>query len=183
MSLETNPTPDERLTGLLHGSLQKLIGFHRQLLETVRAEKDALVEANLRGVRETTCSKQVLIESIRLEEVARVRLVSELAKLWGKNAADLSLGQIIIECQGASRGLAPKVSEQLRSSLNALMMLVKRVTEQNQENAQFVEKSLEHIKNMKKNVLGEAAPTAQTYTQQGTRSQNGAGARIISREA
>jgi hypothetical protein len=171
----------------LHGSLQKLIGYHRQLLEAVRAEKDALVQAEMKAIRETTCSKQVLVESIRLEEAARVRIVGELAILWKRDPATLSLNEIIIQTQGesqsASYGLGPKVSDQLRSSFNAIQLLVKRVIEQNRENAGCVERSLEHISNMKKNVLGEAAPASQTYTQQGTRSQPGSGARLLSREA
>ncbi len=181
--------PSSQVVGRLHASLQKLIGYHRQLLEIVRAEKDALVSAEMKTIREMTCSKQVLIESIRLEESLRARVVAELAQLWNKNPAELTLNQIIIEIQGekqSARGIAPKLPEQLRSSYNALVLLVKRVTEQNQENAVCVERSLEHIKNMKRNVLGEAAPSAQTYTQQGTRTSPpgaGKGSRLISREA
>ncbi|MDR3605890.1 MAG: flagellar protein FlgN [Oligoflexia bacterium] len=173
----------QELIGRLHASLQKLIGFHRQLLEAVRAEKDALVQAEMRAIRETTCTKQVLVESIKLEEAARLRVVAELAAAWGKKPAELPLSQIIIETQATSRGLDPKITENLRSSLNALTLLVKRVTEQNQENSRFVERALEHVGNMKRNVLGEASPNSQTYTQQGTRSAASAGNRLISREA
>jgi hypothetical protein len=167
------------LIGQLHASLQKLVGYHRQLMDAVRMERDALVQAELRAIRETTCAKQCLVESIRIEEAVRVRVVSELALLWKRPSAQLLLNQIIIEIQVTD----PKGADQLRSALNALTILVKRVMELNDENARFVAHSLEHITNMKRNVLGENTTSSQTYTQQGTRTHTAGASRHISKEA
>lgn len=164
---------------LLQASLQKLIGLHRQLMDFVRTEKDALVQADLRTIQEVTGSKQVLIESIRQEESNRLKHVAELAMCWKRPLRDLSLSQIAVEIQGVD----PKGAEQLRSAFNALTILIKRVSDQNRENSRLVEKTLEHLNAMKKNVLGEATPASATYTQQGTRASGTSGSRLISKEA
>jgi hypothetical protein len=170
----------ERPIAEIHASLQKLVGYHRQLLDIVRIEKDALLEANLRGIQEATCAKQALIESIKLEEIRRQQQVAELAMLLKRPMSELTLLEIAIAVQGE----APRGADQLRSAFNALTILVKRVADANRENAALVERSLNHIREMKKNVLGDAKTSSNTYTQQGTRSNAAPnGARLIEREA
>lgn len=163
----------------IHASLQKLVGLHRQLLDVVRVEKEALIEANLRAIQEATCSKQALIESIKQEEVRRQQNVAELAILLKRPMSELTLLEIAIAVQGEE----PRGADQLRSAFNALSILIKRVSEANRENATLVERSLEHIREMKKNVLGDAHSSSNTYTQQGTRSNAPSGARLFEREA
>jgi flagellar biosynthesis/type III secretory pathway chaperone len=169
----------ERPVELIYGSLQKLVGLYRQLLDTVRVEKDSLVQADLRGIQEATCAKQALIETIRQEETRRLKHLGELAFLWKKPLKDLTLGAIVIAIQGRDS----KGADQLRSVFNTLTILVKRVSDQNLENKALVERTLDHITQMKKNVLGEASLASNTYTQQGTRSSGPAESRLISKEA
>lgn len=163
----------------IHSSLQKLVGLHRQLLEAVRLEKDALLEANLRSVQETTCQKQALIESIKLEEIQRQKHVASLAMILKRPMSELTLMNIAIAVQGEE----PKGADQLRSGFNTLTILIKRVGEANQENAVLVDRALFHVREMKKNILGEATQKSATYTQQGTKANGPGGARILSREA
>lgn len=160
-------------------SLQKLIGLHRQLLEACRAEREALVQADLRQIQESTLAKQGLIDSIRHAESQRIDAVSQLSMLWKKPVRELSLPNLIIAVQGQD----PKGAEQLRSVFNALTILIQRITEQNDDNRQLVERSLAHVNDMKRNVLGEAVPKSDTYTPQGQRSGVTGGARLISHEA
>ena len=159
-------------------SLQKLTGLHRQLLETVRLERKALVEADVKIIQELTQSKQSIIEVIRLTELARTKSVAELAVDWKKPLRDLTLTNVIIGVQGYDL----KLSEQFRTALNVLTILVQRVSEQNDDNRGLVEKSLEHIHNMKRNVLGEASPKSNTYTSQGQRTHTNGNSRLISKE-
>jgi hypothetical protein len=159
-------------------SLQKLTGLHRQLLETVRLERQALVEANVKLIQELTTSKQSIIEVIRLTELGRAKQVAELAVAWKKPLRDLTLSNVIIGIQGWDL----KLSEQFRTALNVLTVLVQRVSEQNQENRLLVEKSLEHIHNMKRNVLGESSPKSNTYTQHGQKTHTNGNSRLISKE-
>ena len=169
----------ERPVDLIYNALQRLVGLHRQLLDTVRIEKEALVQADLKGIQETTCAKQALIESIHQEESQRLRYMAELALEWKRPLRDLSLSAIAIAIQGRD----PKGADQLRSVFNALTILIKRVSEQNQENKVVAEKSLHHINQMKRNVLGESNGKSNTYTQQGKRSAGPNESRLISREA
>lgn len=163
----------------IYAILQKLVGLHRQLLETVRQEKEALVAADLRSIQETTYAKEALIEAIRQQENERLRAVSGLALKWKRHARDLVLSQIIIAVQGED----PKRAELFRNCLNALTILVQRVMEQNKGNLLLIDRSLEHVTNMKKNVLGERTPHSDVYTQQGQKSVQQNGARLISKEA
>ena len=163
----------------LQQSLQKLIGLHRQLLETVRLERDALLSADVRAIQETTLAKEALIESIRVADNERLHVIGDLALAWKKPARELTLSNVIIVIQGESL----KAADQLRSSQTALQLLVQRTQEQNQNNRKICERSLSTLQTMKKNVLGEAAPKSDVYSQQGQRVNAAAQSRLLSREA
>jgi flagellar biosynthesis/type III secretory pathway chaperone len=170
-----SPDPVQKL----QESLQRLIGLHRQLLDCVRMERDALVAADLKAIQEATYAKQALIEGIRQAETERLRATGELAILWKRPVKDLTLSEVVIAIQARD----PKAAEALRSSFNALTVMIKRIREQNDDNRGLVERSLEHVHEMKRNVLGEAQPNTGTYTQQGQKNPATGGARLISKEA
>ncbi len=158
--------------------LQKLIGLHRLLLENVRKEREALTNAELSAIQEITHAKEGLIESIRQEESKRLKYTGDLAIAWKRPLRELTLPNIIIAIQGND----PKSAELLRSGYNALSFLIQRIDEQNKSNQTLVETSLNHIQNMKNNVLGESMPRSNTYTQQGQKAVGVSGARLISKE-
>jgi flagellar biosynthesis/type III secretory pathway chaperone len=159
--------------------LQKLIGLHRQLLDTVRSERDALVQADVKSLQDAVYAKEALVEAIRSAEGERLKQVAVLAVTLKKPLKDLTLSQIAIEIQG--RDL--KQADALRSALNALVILVERIREQNTYNKGLVERSLENVNQMKRNVLGESSPTGSTYTKGGQRSGSKGNSRLISKEA
>ncbi len=163
----------------LNQLLQKLISHHRQLLECVRAERAALVSAQIKAIHDATCFKEGLIEQIRQLEAERARLVRALAAEWRRPEAELSLGNIILHVQGFDL----KSADQLRSTFQALAHLVQRVREQNEDNRALLERSLAHLQEMKRNVLGESAPKQGAYGPQGQKTAPAAGARFVSREA
>lgn len=163
----------------IHAALQKLTGLHRQLMETVRMEREALVAADIRRIEEATVAKQALVEAIRQAESRRIGHVAELAVILRKPVRELTLPAIIIQVQGHDA----KRAEQLRSAFNALTLLIKRIAEQNTSNQRLVEESLMHVQQMKGNVLGETTPKANTYTAKGQRSGAQPGARLFSKEA
>jgi flagellar biosynthesis/type III secretory pathway chaperone len=163
----------------IYQTLQKLIGYHRQLLDLVRLEREALTNADLKGIQDSTCAKEGVIEMIKQAESQRLSLTQVLSKEWKIPFVELTLSNIIIQVQGFDQ----KSAEMLRSSYNALLLLIKRTAEQNQDNRALIERSLEHVHAMKKNVLGEGSPRSDTYTQQGQRSNPSAGSRLLSQEA
>ncbi len=163
----------------IYESLQRLTGLHRQLLDTVRLEREALVAANIKQIEEATSAKQALVEGIRQAESDRLKRTAELALAWRRPLRELTLPQLIIAFQSSD----PKISEQLRSAFNALTLLIKRISDQNQDNKALVETSLMHIQEMKKNVLSETVPKSNTYTAKGKRSAGASGARLLEKEA
>ena len=149
-------------------------------MDIVRMEREALVQADVRGIQEATVAKQAMIEGIQRAETERLKALSELAVLWKRPMRDLTLPAIIVTIQS----LDPKFTEQLRSAYNALTILIKRITESNKDNQVLVERSLENIHHMKQNILGESVPKASTYTQNGQKvNQTTSGPRFVSKEA
>ena len=163
----------------IQASLQKLTGLHRQLMETVRMEREALISADIRRIEEATVAKHALVDAIRQAESERIGCVADLAVELRRPLRELTLPAIIILVQGEN----PKRAEQLRTAFNALSLLIKRISEQNADNQKLVEESLIHVQEMKGNVLGETTPKANTYTAKGQRSGVQSGARLISKEA
>jgi hypothetical protein len=165
----------------IHQCLQKLLGLHRQLMDTVRLEKEALVAADLKGIQETTLAKEAILQAVRHAESERLAAAAALAMAWKKPLRELTLPAIVIAIQGRDG----RSAELLRSTHNALRILIERIVEMNAENRVLVESSLGHVEKMKKNVLGEAVPAADVYTSQGQRTAGSAAAapRLISREA
>lgn len=168
----------ERPLSEIHQALQKLIGLHRQLMENVRLEREALTQADLKAIHDCTAAKQALIESIRQAEAQRLRAMGELAKLWGKTLGELSLGAIVIHLQDKDL----EAAEKFRSVLNTLTVLIQRISEQNDSNRALLEASLVHVHTMKKNILGESVPKSNVYNPQGQKSGGASGARLISKE-
>lgn len=150
---------------LLNLNLRELMGLHKQLLDAVRSERGALEKADLKLIHESTCAKEAILSQIRNCEIQRRRIIAELAATWVEPADELTLTRVIERVQGTDL----KAADQLRSVMNALVVLVKHIRDQNKENEGLVNESLKHIVNMKKNVLGEAAPAAGAYNRQGQR--------------
>lgn len=162
----------------VYQTLQKLIGLHRQLLDVVRLEREALVNADLNGVQESTYAKEGLIEGIKQQESERLKALTLYAVATKRPLKELTISNLIIQVQGTDL----KAAELLRSSWNALTTLIQRIAEQNKYNGELVAKSLEHVRHMKKNVLGESTPHTETYNPQGQKSSAPGQSRLISTE-
>lgn len=174
----TNENRDQHLDSI-YKSLQSLLGYHRQLMEVVRGERDALASAEVKRVQDSTLQKEALVASIRQCEQRRLEDVSALALFWKRPLRELTLSQIIIAVQGFDL----KRADALRSVYQSLQVLVSRIQEQNRYNRELVEKSLSNLDLMKRNVLGESAPKTSTYDLHGQKSNKGGSSRLISREA
>ncbi len=169
----------EKILSDIFQVLQNLFGQHRQLLEIVRVEREYLVQADHRSIPLLISRKQDVIEAIGQIEGQRLKLVADLASLWGKSVADLTLPKLILELQSVDA----KVSEQFRSTYQGLTVLIQRITEQNQDNQKLIQRSLENVAEMKRNVLIGAAGKSGTYSNLGQRVGGVAARNLISREA
>lgn len=158
--------------------LQKLIGLHRQLHEVCRTEREALVNADVKQVQEFVHAKELVIESIKQEEAKRIRISAELALEMKRPLAEMTLTNLIKETEPTN----PQLAESLRSAMNALVILIDRARKLNESNRELIDRSLEHVHAMKRNVLGEAVPRSEVYGSQGQKLPNTGGARLISKE-
>jgi flagellar biosynthesis/type III secretory pathway chaperone len=179
--MEKNQGLNQNISERLHGSLQELIGLHRQLYEVVKIENEALTNADSKGTYDAAASKEALIHWIHQAEINRQATTFALCKEEALDSDRPSLRQLILHFQTSK----PELSQQLQGDLNALLVLVERIKKQNDLNGGLVNESLKHIQNMKKNIFGETNPQARTYNQMGQRNQgssNAHGPRLISKE-
>ncbi len=163
----------------LYSCLQRMIGLHRQLYEVCKMERDAFVAADSKLILEHTSAKELIIETIRQAEADRIRISAQLSVLWKKPLSDLTLNFIIREIEPEDS----KNAERFRSTLTALTVLIERARKLNESNRSLVEKSLEHVHAMKKNVFSESVPQTDTYGNQGQKLAPTGGARLLSTEA
>lgn len=163
----------------IHEVLLGLVELHRKLLDVVEAERLHLSEADLKAIHTITAQKQSLIESIKRAETKRIQVTGEIAVLWQKPLRELSLPVIIAQLKLSDAEAAAT----LNASFVALSLLIQRISEQNTSNQAFIERSLLHIDQMKRNVLGEAKEGSDTYTQKGQKTSSQQGSRLLSKEA
>jgi len=163
----------------LHESLQKLITAHRHLLDVVRAEREALLNANLKAVQETTFKKEILINDIADYDADRELRVGFVAAHMRVSPEALTLKTIIREIETQY----PNQARSLHSSLNTLTVMVQRISEQNNENKTLAENFLGHLNEMKRNVLGEGQPFTDVYSSQGQKTHPAGTPRLFEKEA
>ena len=163
----------------LYVCLQRMLGLHRQLYETCKLEREAFVAADVKLITEQTHAKELVIETIRQAEAERIRISTFLSLEWKIPLRELTLSNIIKEVEPRD---AP-TAEKFRSALTALTVLIERAKKINESNRELVEQSLSHVNAMKKNVLGEALPSTETYGSQGQKLPQTGGARLLSTEA
>jgi flagellar biosynthesis/type III secretory pathway chaperone len=163
----------------LYVCLQRMLGLHRQLYETCKLEREAFVAADVKLITEQTHAKELIIETIKQAESERIRISTFIALDWKVPLKDLTLNFIIREVEPRDAA----TSERFRSALTALTVLIERAKKLNESNRDLVERSLEHVNVMKKNVLGEALPSTEMYGNQGQKLPNTGGARLLSTEA
>ena len=167
-----------QLVETIYGLLQRLIGLHRQLYDYCRDEKEALLNADVQKIQEITKAKQLVVESIKLLEIDRIKKSTELSLYWKIPLKELTLQRIANEIETDRKTIA----EGLVTALNVLRLLVQRTEVQNTENQKLVSESMLHINQMKNNILGEAVPKSDLYGQKGQSIPHTSGARLLSKE-
>ena len=156
----------ERIISSLYESLQKLTGLHRQLMDTVRMEREALVAADIPRIEEATVRQAGVDRSDSHRRSERLKRVWRACIMLKKPVRELTLPKLIILVQGSESEASGTTSHRLQRAHS----LIKRIDEQNRENQKLVQKSLAHIQEMKKNILGETVPKSSTYTAKGQKS-------------
>jgi len=168
----------EKVFNELLSELQQLLTKHRQLLDLLRAERDAIVNADVGQIEAHALQKQAILDQIGFIDDQRSKRVQAIAQGAGAPLDGLTLSKIAILAQGTNI----KLGEQLRSVQQALSQVLTRVEEQGSYNRALVERSLEMLFQMKRNIVGAETSQAGTYSANGQKTGPTAGARLISRE-
>ncbi len=165
--------------------LLELVGAHHELLGVVRSENEALVQADISSVQEASAQKQKTVDRIRRTEAVRVSCMARLARSW-KKPSDLSMTSLLQSIREINEEGMPGISavrQSLESSFETLMRVIPLITQQNTSNQLLVEKSLEHIQSMKRNLLGGSEPASRNYSSEGKKVSSSTSPRFVSREA
>lgn len=160
-------------------NLQKQLGLHRELLENLRREHQALLNAEMREIQEITYAKEIVLATLGQVERDRLALMTKLNDGRLIKAVPQSVTEVIVAVQGEFAQHA----EGLRSTAQALRILIERIAKVNQQNAVLTQNALKHLEQMKSNVLGEAQRKAETYTDRGSKQTgNARESRLLSAE-
>ncbi len=162
----------------LVAQLDTLIGHHRDFCDLVRAEKDAIVTADVKLIQEKTHAKEYLIESIKGLDGKRATTVGEIFFALESSTKNITLSQLILEIES----IESELSQKLRSQMNTLIHLVRTAQKLNQQNHDLLAQSIQHIEAMKKNVLGESNPKTETYGAKAQVKSSQTGAKLVSKE-
>jgi len=163
----------EELLVSLQNLLNRHIGLHRQLLEMVRQEHEALTQIDLKEIQEITFSKEALIYAIQVCEKER----KEVSEKLGVQSMEALI-------QALENNQRMEQAKGFRSAFTTLKLLIERIKDQNDQNSTLVENSLEHVQNMKKNLLGLSETRSNTYSSQGQAQGSGESKpRLIEKEA
>ncbi len=166
------PNIDELIANLKHQ-----ITLYRQMIDVVREEREHVVHVHLKELRESTYSKEAIIDEIQREESRRLQWLNAAAKILQMPAKEIT-----IEIVG--NRLAREHFEALMNLKNTLVVLVKKAREMNAENKKLVEMALHDSQEMKKNILGLTTDQPKVYGPKGSMGQmKDSSARILNKEA
>lgn len=168
------PNLEELLKNLRHQ-----LSLYRQMVELLRIEKEHIVGVHLKEIRECTYSKEAILDEVQREEFRRLRWVKEAAAFLKIPEQEVTM-EVVAKQIGGTESF-----ESLMSLKHALLVMVKKSREMNQENRALVESALRDAQNLKRNILGLSSDQPQVYGPKGNMG-NGArdqSARFLSKEA
>ncbi len=143
----------------LHGNLEDIVKVYRQILETVRKEKESLVEANSEKILEYSQTKNQLLAKARSLDALRARYAEELASLVACDPENPRLLDI-------AKNMGGEEGERLRSIHSTLELLIKRISEINSENENLAKNALKAL-NGQMTEIKETLTGKSTYEKKG----------------
>lgn len=163
----------------LQKNLKHQLAIYRQLVDLLREEREHIVGVRMKEMRESTYSKEALLDEAHREEFRR--------KAWVKEAAAfLRMRESEVTIEVIAQRMAPRDQHESMISLKlALIHMVKKAREMNSDNQALVEAALRDTQQMKRNILGLSSDKPQTYGPKGSMDSGAReqGARFLSKEA
>jgi flagellar biosynthesis/type III secretory pathway chaperone len=149
----------------LQNNLKHQLALYRQLIEVLREEKEHLVGARLKEIREATYAKEAIFDEIHREEFRRARWVKQAA-------AFLNVAEKEITMELVAAKIWPEQFEALVSLRNTMLHMVKKAREMNLDNKRLVEQALLDTQEMKRQILGLSSEQPQVYGPKGSIGNN-----------
>lgn len=167
----------QRLFEKLIGNLEDLTKHYRTLLDTVRKEKDLLINTDIEKLNENNFLKEQTLFKIKSLDSLRVNYATELAQMVGADYKEPRLLEI-------AQRIGGQEAVRLRQMHSTLEMITKRTVELNKENAIYAESALKNVNAAMNNIKDTFMGPQKTYQKKGVvqSGPNHAG-NLVSREA
>ncbi|MCO5142366.1 MAG: flagellar protein FlgN [Oligoflexia bacterium] len=164
---------------ILTNNLKHQLSLYRQLIDLLRVEKEQIISINLKELRNSTYSKEAILDEITREEQRRKAWCAEAAQSMGVEEKIVTIEWIVAKIATGSE------VDQLLSLKQALSHLVIKAREMNLENQALVKSALVDAQEMKKNILGLTTDQPKVYGKNGQLgpSSNDKNPRFLSKEA
>lgn len=141
-------------------TLDELTKLYRQVLETIRVEKDILLAADLERLQKHNESKELLLQKLRLGDALREARARELATAIGLDTSTPRLLDLAQKLGGPE-------ADRMRSLHGALDLLIRRVSELNRENATYANSALKTLSGAM-NEIKDTLAGKKVYERKGT---------------
>lgn len=159
----------------LEAVLEDEVRVYRTLLETVRREKELIIDANINELNESNQGKETMILKLRGLERIREKAARDLASHVGAHTERPRLLEIALKIQD------PEASK-LRSIHSTLELLITRIRELNEANGILIESSLKTI-NGALGAIKETIGSKPVYGQTGEKKpETGVAGALVSKE-
>lgn len=151
----------QRLFEKLTHNLEEMVKHYRTLLDTVRKEKDLLLQTQVEKLNESNALKEQTLYKIKSLDGLRLNYASELAQLVGADHREPRLLEIAQKMGGFE-------ADRLRSFHSTLELITKRLMDLNKENATYAESALKTVNAAMENIKETFMGSQKTYQKKGT---------------
>lgn len=164
---------------LLVNNLKHQLSLYRQLIDLLRVEKEQIIGVNLKELRNSTYSKEAILDEISREEQRRKAWCLDAAKTSGIEEKNITIEWVV------SNMATGQEVDQLLSLKQALSHLILKAREMNLDNQSLVKSALVDAQEMKKNILGLSTDQPKVYGKNGQigSPSNDKNPRFLSKEA
>jgi flagellar biosynthesis/type III secretory pathway chaperone len=143
----------------LESNLEEMVKIYRLMLDLLRREKELMMQADRGGLEESNKTKEAFLIKLKGLEVIRMRAARELAVELQADPENPRLLEL-------AQKLGGEPGDRLRNFHSTLALLIKRVTEHNQENEVLAQGALKNLDGAL-NQIKDALTGKPTYERKG----------------
>lgn len=160
----------------LHDVLDRMVRVYRLLLDSVRKERELLIEVNVSELDINNEAKNAALKKLRRLENERVRVVRLLAEHLNLKDEPVKL----LDLAAAVNNNA-NLAEGLRKKHAVLELLVQRVIENNKKNENLAQSALKNVSGAL-DIIRESTQEKPTYERKGAMKNQGQAGNLVKRQ-